>query len=121
MRGRISATFAAILNNQAATRIASGLNSRPPGPGGLSVRGLDANPIIHRRLDSLLAAEMSLGCLYRDVAGEELDLFELEQIQFGCGYFASTASRQKPVEPVALSHLTFGGAGRVAVMRTRVF
>jgi hypothetical protein len=43
----------------------------------LSVGGLDTDPIVHRRLDSLLAAEVSLRCLYRDMAEEELNLFEL--------------------------------------------
>ena len=38
---------------------------------------LDANPIVHRSTNSLFAAEITLGSLYRNVPEKELDLLQL--------------------------------------------
>lgn len=39
--------------------------------------GLDADPMVYSRSEALLAAQMLFGCLYADMAQQELDLFQL--------------------------------------------
>jgi hypothetical protein len=38
--------------------------------------GLDANVMIHSKSEPLLAAKVLFGCLYADMAQQELDLFQ---------------------------------------------
>jgi hypothetical protein len=58
------------------------------GVGGLSIRGLDTYPVIHRGADSLQAAEVPLRGLDRDVSEEKLDLFQTRAIN-GIWFFGS--------------------------------
>jgi len=44
--------------------------------GGRSVWRLYSDSVIHRTSNPLFAAEISLGCLNRNVAEQKLDLFE---------------------------------------------
>jgi hypothetical protein len=37
----------------------------------------DTNPIVHRSANPLFAAEITFGCLHRDVSEQELDLLQL--------------------------------------------